>query len=986
MKFTQRFFTVLAVILLVAIPAFAQTTANLTGSVIQEGAPLPGVTVTISSPNLQGVRTTVTDVNGNYSFRQIPPGEYTVKFEMEGMQTVTKTARAGLNQTVRADAELRLSAIAESITVTASAPAVLETTEVQTNMQADMIEDLPIGRTLNATTSLAPGVNTNGPNAGAITISGALAADNLFMVNGAVTNENLRGQTHNLFIEDAIQETTVQTAGISAEFGRFTGGVVNAITKSGGNEFSGSLRDSFTNPSWTEPTPLQEAAGVENIDTLNEVYEGTLGGRIIRDRLWFFAAGRFFSNDFQRNLTSSPAYQFTFTQEELRYEGKLTGAITNNHNLMLSYLNVNTEDSNLCQFACAEPSTIDAGRELPNDFLVARYNGIITDKFLLEASWTEKNFAFEGSGGDSRDLIEGTWGYDYGHTGAFFGAPVFCGVCDPEERNNSTYGVKGTYYAATRALGTHNIVAGYENWAEERISNNYQSGSDFGIYTYSEQPFGLEPGDIFMPIITSGDIITWWPILELTQGSDFATDSFYVNDKWDLSQNFSFNLGLRYDINDGKDASGNTVADDSALSPRLGAMWDVRGDGRFKVNAYYGRYVNRLAETIGSSQSAGGNPAYFGWLYEGPTISGLPTFEAFEQVFNWFNTQMCNAQGQCGTANFDALNGVSIPGLNVVIPESLVSPSVDEITVGFGTQLGANGFFRGDYIMREWQDFFAQRMDSTTGQTAPNEFGQRFDLIHVINDDSTIDREYDAIQLQAGYRFGQRWNLGGNYTWSETKGNQGGQTANSGPIADATLTYPEFKAFDEYNPVGFLPQDQEHKVRAWLSYDLPSFIGNFNFSLLQSFDSGTPYSAVITNLPIRAHVDPAIIAQYLTPPTTTNYYVSDRGEFRWDDITSTDIAINYTLPIRRFGVFVQAEMLNAFNEDGQIGGNSSVSRCQNFNPFTTHQEDLIEAPQGTPCSGTPGAHYVKSALFGTPTANAHFQTPRLYRFSAGFRF
>ena len=77
----------------------------------------------------------------------------------------------------------------------------------------------------------------------------------LYTVNGAVINENVRGQPHNLFVEDAIQETTVQVAGISAEFGNFTGGVVNAITKSGGNEFSGSFRDTFLNPTWTGSGP-----------------------------------------------------------------------------------------------------------------------------------------------------------------------------------------------------------------------------------------------------------------------------------------------------------------------------------------------------------------------------------------------------------------------------------------------------------------------------------------------------------------------------------------------------------------------------------------------------------------------------------------------------------------------------------------------------------------------------------------------------------
>ena len=100
-----------------------------------------------------------------------------------------------------------------------------------------------------------------------------------------VVNENLRGQPFNLFIEDAIQETTTTTSGVSAEYGRFSGGVVNTITKSGGNEISGSFRTNFTNNKWEAETPLTAAQA----DDINQRYEATLGGWLLRDRLWYFA-------------------------------------------------------------------------------------------------------------------------------------------------------------------------------------------------------------------------------------------------------------------------------------------------------------------------------------------------------------------------------------------------------------------------------------------------------------------------------------------------------------------------------------------------------------------------------------------------------------------------------------------------------------------------------------------------------------------------
>ncbi|HEU4520978.1 MAG TPA: carboxypeptidase-like regulatory domain-containing protein, partial [Thermoanaerobaculia bacterium] len=123
-----RFVSVVAIALLLSLaawPVAGQTTGTLTGRVLHEGSPLPGAMVTVSSPAMQGTRTAYTDQNGNYTFGALPPGEYTVRFAMEGMSTQTRTVRVNLEQTARADASLGISAVAEAITVTASAPAVV---------------------------------------------------------------------------------------------------------------------------------------------------------------------------------------------------------------------------------------------------------------------------------------------------------------------------------------------------------------------------------------------------------------------------------------------------------------------------------------------------------------------------------------------------------------------------------------------------------------------------------------------------------------------------------------------------------------------------------------------------------------------------------------------------------------------------------------------------------------------------------------------
>ncbi|HSP17067.1 MAG TPA: TonB-dependent receptor [Thermoanaerobaculia bacterium] len=956
----NRFWALFAAVLLVATGAFAQVTSSLTGRVTMDGNALPGVTVTISSPQMQGARTAVTDVNGNYNFTAIPPGQYTVRFEMESMQSVSKPAHLGLGQTGRADAEMRLTAVAEAITVTASAPAVLETQEIQTNVSHQLVEDLPIPRTFQAQANLAPNVTTNSPNAAQLVISGAPAHESVYLVNGAIINENLRSQIHNLFIEDAIQETTVMTGAISAEYGRFTGGVVSSITKSGGNEFSGSIRDSLTNASWASDAPNQTTP---LLDKINSVYEGTFGGRIVRDRLWFFGAGRYAKTATTQFLFGADNAPFTFGDKNTRYEAKLTGQITPKHSLVVSYLDIKNPQTNICFVSCYESSNIDPSRELPNNFKTAHYSGIFTNNLLGELNWSKKFFAFQNSGGPQADFAHGTWGYDL-NEGAFYGAPVFCGTCGPEERNNKYWDAKLTYYLASKGLGTHNIIGGYQNWAEQRIANNFQSGSNFGLYTFSEQTPVTGPNAVFMPHIAPGDFIVWYPIFQLTKGSDLVTRSLYANDKWDLNSHWSFNLGVRYDKNHGKDASGFTRANDSTTEPRVGATYDLFGNGRLRFNASYAKYAAKIAENVGGLAAPGGNPAYIFYRYRGPEITGLPTVQAMQKVYDWF-------QAAGGVDKVAPLFG-GVPGVNTQILGSLKSPDVNEFTAGVGSQLG-RGFVRLDVMTRKWGNFYDTRTDASTGQVE-DQFGNVLDVNQIFTTNSGLERKYNSATVQASYPFTERLQVGGNYTYSTLKGNVTAETSGNGPVPEANFQYPEYKAFAQNNPVGYLPSDQRHKLRAWATWALPTRVGNFTFSALERFDSGTPFSAVIPldSAVVAQYLPDAVVSQYSGAPTQVNYYIGGRGSHRWDDINALDLSLNYRLRLGRAELFVEPELINAFNQAAVINGNTTVTAAADFNPF-----------KDTPVAGV---NYNLSSKFGHARTPTDYATMRTYRVSFGLRF
>ena len=212
-------------------------------------------------------------------------------------------------------------------------------------------------------------------------------------------------------------------------------------------------------------------------------------------------------------------------------------------------------------------------------------------------------------------------------TGYRWWSPTFCGVCDHEKRDANQALLKGTYFLSTKSLGSHNIVLGGEMYDDQRFSNNHQSGSDYRIYTtrrHRPERRRLPGRSTRRQTGNSPSFIRWTPILEGTQGNSFKTYSVYLNDTWRLNRSFTFNLGVRYDKNDGQDGTGRKTVDDGAFSPRLGMTWDVKADGDMVVNASYAKYVAGINNSQGDSASLGGQPATVDFDYRGPTYQHRP--------------------------------------------------------------------------------------------------------------------------------------------------------------------------------------------------------------------------------------------------------------------------------------------------------------------------------------------------------------------------
>ncbi len=467
------------------------------------------------------------------------------------------------------------------------------------------------------------------------------------MVNGVVITEDVREQQLNPVHRRRDPGNHVLTGAISAEYGRFTGGVVNSITKSGGNEFSGSLRDQISARAGRHGLRRRSRTTPSPRHFYNKFYSATLGGFIVKDKLWFFGAGRKTTTDTPGSLRTIPgtstSLHYDTTGTDKRYEGKITAQPFAKHNFTFSYL----KDAGATQNTPFTTTSYDAAqlssRTDPINFKTIFYNGILTNNWLVEASWSKLFYGIGwGNGSQFTDFVGGTIVRNRADGNARYNSPTFCGVCDKETRNNDSWAVKSNYFLSTKALGNQNFVFGVDNFREHRHANNYQSGSNFRLFASSVQ----YANGVFYPTINPGQtssssFLVWTPIFSLQQGeSNLQTQSAFVNDRWDLNDRWSFGLGLRYDKNHAVNADGNLNANDSKVTPRLSANYNVTPSGSQRVGASYSLYASRVADGVSTSNAAGGAPAYIYYAYQGPAINAggtslVDTATALKQIHDW---------------------------------------------------------------------------------------------------------------------------------------------------------------------------------------------------------------------------------------------------------------------------------------------------------------------------------------------------------------
>jgi hypothetical protein len=928
--------------------------------------PFPGVTVTVKSPALQGVRTATTDANGNYIFKALPPGVYTVTFQVSGMRAVERVQTLELGTSITINGTLETATVEETITVTGETPGILETATGGANYKSSEIDTLATGRTVAAMAELAPGLTDNTPNAGQVTISGAFAYDNVFLVDGVDVNDNLFGTANNLFIEDAIEEQQILTSAVSSEYGRFGGGVINTVTKRGGNTFQGSFRTNFTNSAWTDESPFEKENDITREGDTNKTYEATLGGPIVRDRLWFFGAGRW-ANTSAQGTYPDLGEPVTTTNDNTRYIAKLTGTIAQNHTVTGTYTRNSTAQSQpTFGLASTGLRSIDPrtfySRTLPNSLLGISYNGILSSNLFVEAQYSEKKFQFKDAGGTDTNLVDGSPFLTQGVTGiGFFGhynAPYF-DATDPEDRNNRQIAASLSYFLSTSSFGRHDLKIGYENFRTTRTGGNSQSPTNYVFYAdyLSADGKPVLDGDRYVPLWLSGTNARVLYVADRGAELNITTQSFYVNDKWQINERFSANLGARLELVRSEATGGIVSVDTTTLVPRLALGYDVRGDGKIRLDASYARYAGKYNDTQVGNNTTVGNPAYVYQVYVGPDGQGVNFAPGYDP------------------ANYVTILG-GLPTLNIFVGDGLSSPTTDEWTLAAGFALPRNGFFKTIYTNRNVSGFIETRTDTTTGFSVGELEGVEvgpFDNVRYENSDLPT-RKYQGLTFIGNIRPVPRWNLAANYTLQlKLDGDFEGEARNQPGITSLWLDYPELYVRERNFPLGRLSSFQRHKVRAWTSYDLGlGKLGSLVASVMYRYDSALTYSLAATRVPFSS-IQRARIAGlgYTSPPSSQTVFFGERGSEDFEDVHTFDFAATYAVPIwKSLRPWVKLEVYNLLNNDKLVTWNTAISR---------------NATGPVDSDGLP-TDYVKGASFGKGTSNGNYAVPRTIAFAVGFRF
>jgi hypothetical protein len=1066
----------LAMAALVISFCFAATAQETTGSIEittkdPNGAVVPNVAVTvISTGTSAGFRRTVnTDDGGFVRVLQVPPGTY----------NVTAAAASGFRERTIANVEVSLGKatpvmfelstnVSADVTVTGDEVAPIDATDskIQTTISAKTAELLPKGTNFSSVLKISPATRPE-PRSGQFQIDGASGSENTFIIDGQEVTNVRTGvlDDNNDLPFQLVQEVQIKSSGFEAEYGGATGGVVNVVTKGGGNQWHGEFGAQFRPSSWNalgRPTLFRYLSTdtPEYYHPRRDKYHefnpsASVGGPILKDRIWFFASYTpqifkrertlNFINPFDRSETTFPAQTYKAKQVNdytfLRLDGmvysklRLNGTFTYNPISLRGLIpGFTTElwegpsDPN-----CPAPHCQAGNPSLNGAAFFNQTGGRQNSKSVTgQAVWTPTSNLIAAFRLGHYFLNEKLGAYGFGDvtrprvlcSGLSTGFPAGFG-CTPGQSNGVT-AFDGTLYDATHRNtydgdvtylanfgGRHQFKGGFQlnqigNSVVTRFSDQIVLRGGWTIAEYTGDPLlQVSPNAIGAGLLR---------VFE-TQGNVTSNNlGIYFQDKWQPWRRLTLNLGVRTEREDvpsftpGLPGIKFDFAD--KIAPRLGVAYDLTGDGKTKVSAFYGWFYDRFKYEL--PRGSFGGDIFHDFFYE---IFPSDTLASFQSRSDIWGSGTYIPGGACPYNTTTPVFGRVRCDYDYRVPSNSGLP----LTEAGGIDPDIKAFRQSEFTVTFERDLghklvfssrFSHKNVETTVEDAgfPNSNQSEFYIIGNPGEGLYArtaeefglqvlkpQRRYDAFEVRLDRRFADDFYFNVNYTLSRLWGNYSGLASSD---EEGRLSPNVNRYFDQ--PLmgwtlaggpdnGVLPTDRTHVVKFAGAYSLDwnkrVGFGSGNsteFQVFSTVQSGTPLTSIATF------------------GADLNTVLTKRGDMgRTEMFTQTDFALRHRVRFgsdNRFTIVGEIDILNLFNEANVTLRENMISETE------LSITDLLSPTDINNCAGSQQCYLITGYRIlqnsGAPSllANAQaaanrsnlynlatsFQGPRQVRF--GFRF
>ena len=847
---------------------------TITGS---DGQPIAGATVQVSSPDSLVSRSAVTEADGSVRLTGLDPAtNYTVEVGAAGYASYSADDVAVVSGKNLSLGYALGTTNLETVIVTGASLAAVDTTSatVGTTLNLDIVESLPTGRSYQSYLQLVPGVKPSaGDNPSSKSginysdVGGAIgtSTDNVYYLDGVNVTDPLDGVAGSNFNSEIIQEQQVLTGGIPAEYAGGAGLVSKVITKSGGDEFHGSINYYLQNDSLVADDKHGESAGFSTFDTA-----ATLGGPVIKDKLWFFGSYQIKNReDDVIDPVTGDALRTVNTDQDLAFF-KTTWQITDDDRLTASFFNdpyerdgstdatvINDRDTALEQGG--DNYKLEYTRDWANVRLNAYgYRHEAEQSTVAANSETRNDVAYFGGSPTNADLQQGGFGTN-----------------TETWRNRDEFGLNLEYWLDT-SWGSHTFKAGYTQSDNEYTEDARYTGADSALYrSIALEDSGasfdefvgsgwtgtrsIVAGDttrILTNISESPDSAYFIGLLDTDGDGAVSSDelgayqfdstagnptgqvnnyriqqsgpapytvttkgkTFFLQDTWTLNQ-WTVNAGVRAEQWGHFDSFGQEVFTfDWELAPRLSIVYDLMGDGRSKVWGFVGRYYDPIRNDMTDFAGAGAGPVYN------------------EQIFLGDRWLTFRSRG---------------PGDAIFAPTT-ETPYTDELVLGYATTLGQNMNLSVIYTKRQTKDIFEDydlglysnpNGDTANGQADENSafylpysyfgYSSAPEFNYVIGTLKGGERKYQGLEVTLQKYKSDNWQGMVSYTYNDAEGN-----SNSDGNADFQ---GDWIALDPRAPNQWGPQpgNIEHQFMAFGTYFMDF---GLELSGVFNWNSGVRYS------------------------------------------------------------------------------------------------------------------------------------------------